>query len=100
MFKGSGIKGHDVWVDSDFLLIQGGAGRDLFKGVGIKGHDVRVDSDFLLIQGGVGRDLFKGVGIKGHDVWVDSDFLSIQIISVWSWKRNVIDNMHEEQIEI
>jgi len=27
------IKGHDVWVDSDFLLIQGGVGRDLFKGV-------------------------------------------------------------------
>ena len=42
--------------------------RDLFKGVGIEGHYVRVESDFLLIQGGVGRDLFKGVGIKGHDV--------------------------------
>ena len=37
-------------LDSDFLLIQGWVGRDLFKGVGIKGHDVLVDSDFLLTQ--------------------------------------------------
>ena len=46
-------------------------GRDLFKGVGIKGHDVRVESDFLLIQGGVGRDkLFEA---KGHDKLVEAE---------------------------
>ena len=59
--------------------LNGGVGRDLLKGVWIKGHDVWVDSDFLLIQGGVGRDSFKGVGIKGHEVWVDSDFSLIRI---------------------
>ena len=58
-------------------------GRDLFKGVGIKGHDVWVDSDFLLIHGGVGRGLFKGVGIKGLDVWAGSDFLTTQIFKLF-----------------
>ena len=47
----------DAW-NFEGTWLKGGVGRDLFKVVWIKGHDVWFDSDFLLIQGGVRRDLF------------------------------------------